>query len=83
MERELIGWYRGLITQVIERNQSARALEIAALPDQIRGYEQIKEASIAKVKQRAEEMLAEHLVHNAAPTLTYNEPRHRAVHRPI
>ena len=58
MERELINWYRELITQVIERNPP-HALEIAALPDQIRGYEQIKEASIAKVKQRAAEMLRE------------------------
>jgi indolepyruvate ferredoxin oxidoreductase len=58
MERELIAWYRGLILQVIERNHP-QALEIAALPDQIRGYEQIKEASIAKVKQRAQEMLSE------------------------
>ncbi len=56
MERELIGWYRDLITQVIERNPP-QAEEIAALPDQIRGYEQIKEASIVKVKQRAIEML--------------------------
>ncbi len=58
MERELIGWYRDLITQVIERNPP-QAQEIAALPDQIRGYEQIKEASIAKVKQQAVEMLRE------------------------
>ena len=56
MERELIDWYRDLITQVLSRNQP-NALEIAALPDQIRGYEQIKEASIAKVKERAVEML--------------------------
>jgi hypothetical protein len=33
-------------------------LEIAALPDQIRGYEKIKEQSIAKVKQQAVEKLA-------------------------
>jgi indolepyruvate ferredoxin oxidoreductase len=58
MERELIGWYRELILQVIECNHP-QALEIAALPDQIRGYEQIKEASIAKVKQRAQEMVAQ------------------------
>jgi indolepyruvate ferredoxin oxidoreductase len=58
MERELIGWYRQLISQVLELNHP-RALEIAALPDQIRGYEQIKEASIAQAKKRAAEMLAE------------------------
>jgi indolepyruvate ferredoxin oxidoreductase len=58
MERELIGWYRDLISQVLEHNHP-RALEIAALPDQIRGYEQIKEASIAQAKKRAAELLAE------------------------
>ncbi len=35
-----------------------QALEIAALPDQIRGYEHIKEENIAKVKKLAEEKLA-------------------------
>jgi indolepyruvate ferredoxin oxidoreductase len=56
LERDLIGWYRGLISQVLELDHP-RALEIAALPDQIRGYEQIKEASIALVKERAAEIL--------------------------
>jgi indolepyruvate ferredoxin oxidoreductase len=63
MERELIGWYRELITRAIDANHP-RALEIAALPEQIRGYEHIKEASIAQVKQKAAEMLA------AEPILT-------------
>ena len=58
MERELIGWYRDLISQVLEHNHP-RALEIAALPEQIRGYEQIKEASIAQAKKRAADLLAE------------------------
>jgi indolepyruvate ferredoxin oxidoreductase len=58
MERDLIGWYRDLIKQVMDADHP-RALEIAALPDQIRGYEQIKEACIAQTKKRAAEMLAE------------------------
>ncbi len=58
MERELIGWYRDLITQVMDANHP-RALEIAALPDQIRGYEHLKEASIAQTKKRATEMLTQ------------------------
>jgi hypothetical protein len=33
------------------------ALEIAALPDQIRGYEKIKEQNIAKAKQSAMEKM--------------------------
>jgi indolepyruvate ferredoxin oxidoreductase len=61
-ERALIDWYRALITQVMDRltdENLPQALEIAALPDQIRGYEGIKEANIAKVKKLAEEKLAE------------------------
>jgi indolepyruvate ferredoxin oxidoreductase len=61
-ERALIDWYRAVITQVIDRvtdENLPQALEIAALPDQIRGYEGIKEATIAKVKRLAEEKLAE------------------------
>ncbi|MGH9664342.1 MAG: indolepyruvate ferredoxin oxidoreductase family protein, partial [Bryobacteraceae bacterium] len=47
-ERELIGWYRGLIAEVLTHVAAspALALEIAALPDRIRGYERIKEESI-------------------------------------
>jgi indolepyruvate ferredoxin oxidoreductase len=56
MERELIGWYRQLVTQVIDQDHP-QALEIAALPEQIRGYEQIKESSIEQVKKRAGELL--------------------------
>jgi indolepyruvate ferredoxin oxidoreductase len=61
-ERELIGWYRGLIERVMDtlnEENLAKALEIAALPDQIRGYERIKEDNIARVKQLAEEKLTE------------------------
>jgi indolepyruvate ferredoxin oxidoreductase len=62
MERELIGWYRGLIEQVLDRvteENLPKALEIAALPDQIRGYEHIKEENVARAKKCAEEKLAE------------------------
>ncbi len=60
MERELIAWYRATIETVIERltpENLDMALEIAALPGQIRGYERIKEASIDKVKKLAGEKL--------------------------
>jgi indolepyruvate ferredoxin oxidoreductase len=59
-ERDLIHWYRSLIETVLERLSPGNldlALEIAALPDQIRGYERIKEESIAKVRKLAEEKL--------------------------
>jgi indolepyruvate ferredoxin oxidoreductase len=61
-ERALIDWYRALITQLMDRateENLAQALEIAGLPDQIRGYEGIKEASIVKVKKLADEKLGE------------------------
>jgi indolepyruvate ferredoxin oxidoreductase len=61
LERSLIGWYRELIKQVLANltpENLPLALEIAVLPDQIRGYEKIKEQNIAKVKQSASEKLA-------------------------
>jgi indolepyruvate ferredoxin oxidoreductase len=59
-ERALIDWYRELIDQVIAHltpGNLPQALEIAVLPDQIRGYEGIKDASIARVKKEAAEKL--------------------------
>ena len=44
--------------QLTEAN-AAKAIEIASLPDQIRGYERIKEENIARVKKLADEKLAE------------------------
>ena len=61
-ERALADWYRALVLQVLDQlNQEnlPKALEIAGLPDQIRGYERIKEESIAHVKRLAEEKLRE------------------------
>ena len=54
-ERALIGWYRGLVRECMQTDNVALAQEIAALPDQIRGYENIKLESIRKVKALAEE----------------------------
>ena len=61
-ERSLIDWYRSLVESVLDNlteDNLPWALEIAALPDQIRGYEGIKEENIAKVKKLAAERLAE------------------------
>jgi indolepyruvate ferredoxin oxidoreductase len=62
MERSLIVWYRGiveqLLTKVTPENESV-AIEIASIPDMIRGYETIKENSINAAKQLAEQKLAE------------------------
>jgi indolepyruvate ferredoxin oxidoreductase len=59
-ERALIGWYRGLVGETLERLAPERywvALEIAELPDVIRGYEEIKLRSVARARERAGELV--------------------------
>jgi indolepyruvate ferredoxin oxidoreductase len=70
-ERALIAWYRELMVQVQENltpENLQQALEIAALPDQIRGYEQIKEKSIDRVQTEAVQKLANLKLPILAPT---------------
>jgi indolepyruvate ferredoxin oxidoreductase len=60
-ERALIAWYRKLVEDVLDHvtpDNLPRAMEIAALPDQIRGYENIKMEKIREVRRMAEEKLA-------------------------
>jgi indolepyruvate ferredoxin oxidoreductase len=55
-ERALIGWYEQLVRDTLDRTTPGNlslAHEILALPAQIRGYENIKLASIRKVKALA------------------------------
>ena len=59
-ERLLIVWYRTLVDELLEHLSPENlplALEIAGLPEHIRGYEQIKLSSIREVKKLAEEKL--------------------------
>jgi indolepyruvate ferredoxin oxidoreductase len=59
-ERRLIGWYRGLVERALERltpETESTVLEIARLPDAIRGYEEIKLRNIAAAEQRAASLL--------------------------
>ena len=62
MERELIDEYRGMISQALNTLASgdsaayARAVEIAELPDMIRGYEEIKENNVVRFRARAAEL---------------------------
>jgi indolepyruvate ferredoxin oxidoreductase len=59
-ECELIGWYRGLIETALARLEPgnyATAVELAELPDAIRGYETIKEGNVAKARERAAHLL--------------------------
>jgi indolepyruvate ferredoxin oxidoreductase len=60
-ERALIGEYRASIEEVIaglNAGNHAAALEIAALPEQIRGYGHVKERNLAAARQRWAELLA-------------------------
>jgi indolepyruvate ferredoxin oxidoreductase len=60
-ERALVVWYRNLIEEILELagpENLTLAIEIATLPDQIRGYENIKMQSVQEVKRLAEEKLA-------------------------
>ena len=54
-ERRLVPWYRGLVMEGLAAGGDAHAtaLELARLPDGIRGYEDIKLRSIAKVRGQA------------------------------
>ncbi|MBO0805984.1 MAG: 2-oxoacid ferredoxin oxidoreductase, partial [Nocardiopsaceae bacterium] len=65
-ERHLIGEYRAMISGALDgldgedaalaRENHARAVELASLPDMIRGYEDIKLASVARYRERAREL---------------------------
>jgi indolepyruvate ferredoxin oxidoreductase len=61
-ERALIGWYEDVVRRTTEHmtpETTALAIEIVSIPDQIRGYEGIKEQSIIKAKVLAEDKLTE------------------------
>jgi indolepyruvate ferredoxin oxidoreductase len=55
-ERRLVPWYRELVARALDRlgeDGHDRALELARLPEAIRGYEDIKLRSIAAARERA------------------------------
>jgi indolepyruvate ferredoxin oxidoreductase len=60
-ERALIGEYRASIEEVIaglRAENHTLALEIASLPEQIRGYGHVKERNLAAARTRWSELLA-------------------------
>jgi len=62
MERALIGWYEGLVEELLARltTRGPDALAtIAALPMDIRGYGPVKDAAVERVKAAAEQRLNE------------------------
>src|SRR5262249_11518383 len=60
-ERQLIGDYERVIEELLARVDHANhglAVQIAEIPEQIRGYGHIKQAHLEKAKQRETELLA-------------------------
>jgi indolepyruvate ferredoxin oxidoreductase len=54
-ERRLIGWYRDAIEELLpalNHENHAVAVEIASLPDNIRGYESVKERFIGETMRQ-------------------------------
>ena len=59
-ERRLIGWYRDLVTALmpgLNHGNHGLAVEIAAVPDGIRGYESVKERMIEETKAETARLL--------------------------
>src|SRR5258708_25994698 len=60
-ERELISEYEGVLRELaaaLDRENHALAVEIASLPEQIKGFGHIKACNIEKTKARETELLA-------------------------
>ncbi|MHC1562267.1 indolepyruvate ferredoxin oxidoreductase family protein [Actinomycetospora sp. C-140] len=57
VERELVAEYRALVPTLLAMADAERAAEIAALPDMVRGYEQIKLDNVARYRARLAELL--------------------------
>lgn len=59
LERGLFDWYRGLVHGALERldsNSAPTVVELAELPDSIRGYEGVKERTVASARSRARQL---------------------------
>ena len=63
MERELITHYEQLINDVLLPNLNAdnfaTAVKIAKLPEEIRGYDVVKDQHIERVRVKEQQLLAE------------------------
>ncbi|MBV8355964.1 MAG: 2-oxoacid:acceptor oxidoreductase family protein [Candidatus Eremiobacteraeota bacterium] len=61
VERALIDWYVALVETVVPRltpGNAAQVLELLELPDEIRGYENVKMQNVESALNRANELLA-------------------------
>ena len=71
MERRLIGEYEATIDSVLatlDQNNHAMALQIAALPETMRGFGHIKEKNVTAAKEREASLLAAYLSPASAKT---------------
>jgi indolepyruvate ferredoxin oxidoreductase len=69
MERALIAEYRGMIDDVLrslDASTHATAVELAALPEQIRGFGHVKEKAVAEYRVRKAELLGGNVKKRAA-----------------
>ncbi len=60
LERGLFDWYRGLVHGALDRLDADSAplvVEVAEIPDSIRGYEDVKERTVATARTRARQLL--------------------------
>ena len=59
-ERALVAWYESLLDRalaMLSEENYPEVSELVRLPDEIRGYEQVKHRSVLRVKKKAAEML--------------------------
>ncbi|HIL88111.1 MAG TPA: hypothetical protein EYM25_05280 [Deltaproteobacteria bacterium] len=60
LERQLIWEYEVLLTEILHRLSSgnlATAVELASLPEHIRGYDLVKQRSVEQVRAKQQELL--------------------------
>ena len=76
VERELIGEYEGLVELLLNELRADNyhtAVALAELPEQIRGYGHVKDKSVTKVREQAEQLKAR-LLAREIPAVRLFEP---------
>jgi indolepyruvate ferredoxin oxidoreductase len=72
MERRLIGEYERTVAELLDGldgHRHALAVEIASIPEDMRGYGHVKEANVKAAKEREARLLAEFRAFTPAPRL--------------
>ena len=76
-ERHLIDWYRAVVEEALvhlDRDNHHRLVDIAQLPEGIRGYESIKLNNVQATKERAERLMSDVLSDPALARIAPNAP---------